>query len=142
VRNPHLADKDKDSCYAVFATDNLGFSPEWFSRIGGELYLAGLNSTMIPLPELATDVKVGTEAMSKMRNCAKDMIALTGGKDMEVLRESVVRVQHEQSQITDTNHQCSVSAQLQEVDDLLYAASPTTNSAVSKHAPAPKAVSF
>lgn len=43
--------------HAVFTThpSSCGFSPEIFSREGGEIYIAGLNSTEIPLPPRAED---------------------------------------------------------------------------------------
>jgi glycine/D-amino acid oxidase-like deaminating enzyme len=77
-------------CHAVFATDTLGFSPEWFARIGGELYLAGLNSTSIPLPDIATDVKANERAIEQLKQCAKVMMLNVPGKDFEVLREGLV----------------------------------------------------
>lgn len=91
VRNPfhQQAESDKEVCHAVFATDSLGFSPEWFSRVGGELYLAGLNTTMMPLPETATEVKAVDEAIEQMKQCAAEMIGAVDGKPMEVLRESL-----------------------------------------------------
>jgi glycine/D-amino acid oxidase-like deaminating enzyme len=76
-------------CHAVFATDTLGFSPEWFSRAEGELYLAGLNSTTIPLPEVATDAKVIPEVVKQMRDCAAAMIGVVDDKGVEVLREAL-----------------------------------------------------
>jgi hypothetical protein len=92
VRNPFYdaAESDKEVSHAVFATDSLGFSPEWFSRVGGELYLAGLNTTMTPLPETATEVKASTEAIEKLKQCAAEMIGAVDGKPIEVLRESLV----------------------------------------------------
>lgn len=91
VRNHfHTQDQaDAEVCHALFATDDIGFSPELFSRIGGELYLAGLNSTMIPLPENASDVKVNPEAIEQMKKCATEMIGAMDGKQMEVLREAL-----------------------------------------------------
>jgi hypothetical protein len=74
----------------VFATDTLGFSPEWFSRIGGELYLAGLNSTIVPLPELATDAKADPKAIEQMKQCATEMIGAVGERPMEVKRAALV----------------------------------------------------
>ncbi|KAJ4305141.1 hypothetical protein N0V90_000672 [Kalmusia sp. IMI 367209] len=92
VRNHfHTQDQaDAEVCHALFATDDIGFSPELFSRIGGELYLAGLNSTMIPLPENASDVKVNPEAIEQMKKCAAEMIGAVDGKQMEVLREALL----------------------------------------------------
>ncbi|CAO2647767.1 Nn.00g086890.m01.CDS01 [Neocucurbitaria sp. VM-36] len=91
VRNPHFnpAELDKEVCHAVFATDTLGFSPEWFARIGGELYLAGLNSTSIPLPDVATDVQASEKAIEQLKSCAKAMMVDVEGKDFEVLREGL-----------------------------------------------------
>ncbi|KAF2241632.1 FAD dependent oxidoreductase-like protein superfamily [Trematosphaeria pertusa] len=91
VRNPFwdVEEENKEICHAVFATDTLGFSPEWFSRIGGELYLAGLNSTMIPLPDVATDVEINPSAMEQLKDCAKAMVGTVDGKNMEVMREAL-----------------------------------------------------
>lgn len=77
-------------CHAVFATDTLGFSPEWFSRIGGELYLAGLNSTTIPLPDAGEQAKPNPVAIEQMKQCAAEMIGAVDGKQMEVKREALV----------------------------------------------------
>jgi len=92
VRNPHFKPEksDEEVCQAVFATDTLGFSPEWFARLGGELYVAGLNSTSIPLPDVATDVKASEKAVEQLKQCAKVMMMNVPGRDMEVLREGLV----------------------------------------------------
>jgi glycine/D-amino acid oxidase-like deaminating enzyme len=83
VRNHHLTPEQ-------VATDDVGFSPEMFSRIGGELYLAGLNSTTIPLPEQSSDLKVNPHAIEQMKKCAARIIGAVDGKEMEVLREALV----------------------------------------------------
>jgi hypothetical protein len=75
----------------VFATDTLGFSPEWFARLGGELYLGGLNSTTVPLPDIATDVRASEKAIEQLRQCAQVMILAVPDKEMEILREGLVR---------------------------------------------------
>lgn len=94
LRNPLSAPQPADeTCHAVFATDTLGFSPEWFARLGGELYLAGLNSTSIPLPDTATDVVASPKAIEQLKRCARAMMAgrdADGGGDIEVLREGLV----------------------------------------------------
>lgn len=91
IRNPQSKPDsfEKEICHAVFATDTLGFSPEWFSRAGGELYLAGLNSTSIILPEIATDVKASERAIEQLKQCAKAMMLNAPGKDIEILREAL-----------------------------------------------------
>jgi glycine/D-amino acid oxidase-like deaminating enzyme len=93
VRNPFFnpQELDKEVCHAVFATDTLGFSPEWFARIGGELYLAGLNSTSIPLPDVATDVVANEKSIGQLKSCARVMMVDNGsGKEFEVLRQGLV----------------------------------------------------
>ncbi|KAK4986058.1 hypothetical protein LTR66_007990 [Elasticomyces elasticus] len=50
-----------------------GFSPEIFSRIGGEIYVAGLNSSTIPLPEVATDAKIGSEEIEELKKNLSDV---------------------------------------------------------------------
>ncbi|KAF1933094.1 FAD dependent oxidoreductase [Didymella exigua CBS 183.55] len=94
VRNPFFdpqeREKEKDVCHAVFATDTLGFAPELFARVGGELYLAGLNSTNIPLPDVATDAVASEKAIAQLKTCARAMLADSGaGREMEVLREGL-----------------------------------------------------
>jgi len=90
LRNHFHTPSDEEICHAVFATDTLGFSPEYFSRAGGEVYLAGLNSTMIQLPETASDVKVIPEAIEQLKDCASRMMGTLEGREIEVLRESLV----------------------------------------------------
>ncbi|KAF2019636.1 FAD dependent oxidoreductase [Aaosphaeria arxii CBS 175.79] len=90
LKNPFFKELDEEEmCHAIFATDTLGFSPEWFSRAGGEVYLAGLNSTQIPLPDQATEVKCNPEAIQQMKECAKAMMGTVDNKELESIRESL-----------------------------------------------------
>jgi len=83
-------DDPKLPCHAVFSSDEEGFSPEIFSRSGGEIYLAGLNTTQLPLPTVASDAQPVPEAMEKLRAVALKMI--DGGlANYRVVRESLVR---------------------------------------------------
>ena len=78
-------------CHAVFATDTLGFSPELFSRPGGEIYIAGLNTTQVPLPEISADAKADESAMKKLKDYAALMLgSVNEGDELQVLRESLV----------------------------------------------------
>ena len=64
IKSPRWSkEHETKGCHAVFAADDLGFSPEIFSRLGEEVYITGLNSTSIPLPELSTDTKIQPEAI-------------------------------------------------------------------------------
>ena len=74
----------------MFATEDLGFSPEMFSRLGEEVYIAGLNSTSIPLPEPFTESKIQPEAIETLKQTAKRMLGRPGGDDdLLILRESL-----------------------------------------------------
>ena len=91
--------------HAVFTTHpvSCGFSPEIFSRHGGEIYIAGLNSTQIPLPSLAEDTSklMNKAEMDRLKAVA---VRLMGGlpdgcedstdeipntDDLEILREGL-----------------------------------------------------
>lgn len=91
LKNPHYnPETEENGCHAVFATDTLGFSPELFSRVGGEIYIAGLNTTQISLPDVATDIKPDGRAIKQLKDCAAVMVGLPeGGEGMHVLRESL-----------------------------------------------------
>lgn len=91
--------------HAVFTThpETCGFSPEMFSREGGEIYIAGLNSTQIPLPERAEGTaeyfdpkemerlkKVAVRLMGKLapgNDAADDQTPTTD--DLEIIREGL-----------------------------------------------------
>ncbi|KAF2086649.1 FAD dependent oxidoreductase [Saccharata proteae CBS 121410] len=91
LRSPRWsAGHEEEGCHAVFATDTLGFSPELFSRMGGEIYVAGLNSANIALPELATDVKITNSAAKQLKDVATLMLGQPGQQDdLQVLREGL-----------------------------------------------------
>ncbi|KAL1650268.1 hypothetical protein SLS58_001079 [Diplodia intermedia] len=90
LRSPRWTKEQEDlGCHAIFATDTLGFSPELFSRLTGEIYIAGLNTTQIPLPELASDVKAKGEAMKQLKDVAATMCGLPDKDDLEILREGL-----------------------------------------------------
>ncbi|KAL4801783.1 FAD dependent oxidoreductase [Aspergillus unguis] len=63
VRSPRYTDTHEQNAsgtsHAVFTTHppSCGFSPEIFSREGAEIYIAGLNSREIPVPERVEDLK-------------------------------------------------------------------------------------
>lgn len=91
LRSPRWSSEDESKgCHAIFATDTLGFSPELFSRLNGELYIAGLNTTMIPLPELASDVQPKEDAMKQLKDVAAALCASPEQQgDLEFLREGL-----------------------------------------------------
>lgn len=53
--------------------------------------MAGLNSTSIPLPDVATDVVASAKAIQQLKSCAKAMMMDNGaGREIEVLRQGLV----------------------------------------------------
>jgi len=82
--------KDDGGCHAVFTTDETGYSPEVFSRVGGEIYIAGLNSATMPLPERATDRKIDEKSIKVLKTTAKRLLGKDDGDDdLEILREGL-----------------------------------------------------
>ena len=74
----------------MFTTDEAGYSPEIFSRVGGEIYIAGLNSATLPLPERATDRMIDEESIEVLKTTAKRLLGNDNGDDdLEVLREGL-----------------------------------------------------
>jgi glycine/D-amino acid oxidase-like deaminating enzyme len=91
VKSPRWkTEHEEKGCHAVFTTDEAGFSPEIFSRIGGEIYVAGLNDASIPLPVLATDSKIDENSIAQLQNTTKLLLGLSGGvDDLEIVRKGL-----------------------------------------------------
>ncbi|MCJ1363116.1 hypothetical protein MMC16_002223 [Acarospora aff. strigata] len=89
------SDQEQEGTHAVFTTDSLGFSPEIFSRSttggGGEIYIAGLNSSSIPLPALATETRIDDEAIEQLMAVSAKLLGLPGQEvsDLEVVRKGL-----------------------------------------------------
>ncbi|KAI1337110.1 FAD dependent oxidoreductase [Xylariaceae sp. FL0016] len=93
LRSPRWTkEHEAHGCHAVFMASEPGYSPEIFSRIGGHIYIAGLNSATEPLPPLATDAKanISKKAIQRLRDTAKEVLGpSTGDDDLEVVREGL-----------------------------------------------------
>ena len=89
LRSPRCtAAHERDGCPAVSATDSAGFSPELFSRLGGDIHIAGLNSTDTPVPEVAMDATVDAAAVEALRTVSSRLLRAPDAEvDLEVLRE-------------------------------------------------------
>lgn len=83
--------KATTTCHAIFSTDGAGFSPELFSRIGGNIYIAGLNSPSTPLPPLPGQAPISAEAIARLKSTAARIItdSSDSGSDLEVVREGL-----------------------------------------------------
>jgi glycine/D-amino acid oxidase-like deaminating enzyme len=92
--NDSLARAD---CHAVFTTlPGEDFSPEIFSRVGSEIYIAGLNDASIPLPERPEAAVIDTKCVGKLQAVARKLLGTQGvelelgsGEDLKVLRQGL-----------------------------------------------------
>ena len=73
------------SCYSIYTTDPQDYSPEFYARLPGHVYLCGLNSSSYPLPKLPTERIIDSKSTSILKATAKRLM----GEDIEILRESV-----------------------------------------------------
>lgn len=91
VRTPRWRKEHEDGgCHAVFTTDEAGFSPEIFSRLGGNIYVAGLNDASIPLPALATDSQIDEASVAQLLTTSKLLLGNLGNTDdLEVVRKGL-----------------------------------------------------
>jgi glycine/D-amino acid oxidase-like deaminating enzyme len=77
---------EEQGCHAVFTTDESGYSPEIFSRMSEEIYIAGLNSSVIPLPRIATESQLNRKSINTLKKTAENLLGVHG---VEVLREGL-----------------------------------------------------
>ncbi|EED14220.1 FAD dependent oxidoreductase superfamily [Talaromyces stipitatus ATCC 10500] len=107
VRSPrhtllHEHDQYKGKAHAVFTTlpeEHGGFSPEICSREGAEIYIAGLNSSEIPLPARAEGSKaiMDEKQMALLRKVAVQFLgklasseeSIENEDDLEIIREGL-----------------------------------------------------
>lgn len=89
LRSPRWTKKHEQAgCHAIFASARKGFSPEIFSRIGEEVYIAGLNSSGIELPHVATEAVIDQDSIQELKTVAARYLGEREG-DIEVLREGL-----------------------------------------------------
>ncbi|KAL2149961.1 hypothetical protein VTH82DRAFT_7637 [Thermothelomyces myriococcoides] len=85
---------ESKGCHAVFTTHRQGFCPEIFSRLGGHIYISGLNSSTLPLPDAAAGKAAPYRAdLAQLRQAAREILG-TGAEDdndddLEVVREGL-----------------------------------------------------
>ncbi|RDW66919.1 hypothetical protein BP5796_09668 [Coleophoma crateriformis] len=78
------------SCHAIFTRDPQGYSPEVFSRLGGEIYIAGLNSDAIPVPELATASTINENAIIALLATSRRLLGRShDDAEIEILRKGL-----------------------------------------------------
>ncbi|KAL8707666.1 MAG: hypothetical protein Q9220_007328 [cf. Caloplaca sp. 1 TL-2023] len=82
------ADEKLPPCHALFTSDPIGsYAPELFSRLpSGHIYIAGLNSSDLPLPALATERVIDPKAIDVLKGTAERLL---GKGTFAVERESL-----------------------------------------------------
>ncbi|KAF2724902.1 FAD dependent oxidoreductase [Polychaeton citri CBS 116435] len=92
VKSPRWAQEHEASgCHAIFSTSQDGFSPEIFSRVGEEIYLAGLNDSTIPLPESPDKAPIDPQAIAALKRVAGRLLGKDGTdvSDLQMMREGL-----------------------------------------------------
>ena len=95
-------ENNNPTCHAIYTTTQTSgigeWSPEIYSRSGGEIYIAGLNDATLPLPRLATDRILEPEKLDVVLREAKRCIGVDGvdgvdgvnkGNEIQVLRQGL-----------------------------------------------------
>ncbi|EPS42774.1 hypothetical protein H072_3249 [Dactylellina haptotyla CBS 200.50] len=75
-------------CNAVFASiSGVSWHPEFFTRVNGDIYFAGVNSSKIPLPAIATEVKEKQSDIKELIDLAEVLVNQGGnGGDIVPMR--------------------------------------------------------
>lgn len=91
VRSPGWSKEHEwDGCHAIFTRDEDGFGPELFSRIGGEIYISGVNDASLELPELATESKIEEIAIDKLKKAAQRFLGTPEKpEEIEIVRKGL-----------------------------------------------------
>jgi glycine/D-amino acid oxidase-like deaminating enzyme len=86
VRTKRWKGEEGEKCHAVFSVAGEGFAAEMFSRVGGEVWLGGLNGGELELPEGSTGrARVVEGPAEKVREAARRLL----GGDVEIVREGL-----------------------------------------------------
>jgi glycine/D-amino acid oxidase-like deaminating enzyme len=78
-------------CHALYTTAEPGYSPEIYARIGGHIYVAGLNSATLPLPEAeGGKARPRQGDIARLKETAAELLGPeVGAGDLEVVREGL-----------------------------------------------------
>lgn len=87
VKSPRWSkEHETNECHAVFTTDKVGYSPKIFSRMGEEIYIAGLISSSLALPALATETNIDEASIRKLMTTAQRLLGVDE-KEVEIVRK-------------------------------------------------------
>jgi len=78
LRSPHWKATEPPAatrCHAIFTTDSeANCEPGIFSRAGGDIYLAGLDTKAIPVPEVASEVQPEPSSIEVLLRLARRLL--------------------------------------------------------------------
>ena len=67
--------RPRTGCHAIFTTHSeANTSLELFSRAGGDIYLAGVNTTTVPVPENASEVRPEPTSIEVLIQAARELL--------------------------------------------------------------------
>lgn len=89
VRSSSWPDGNEQGCHAVFTTEESGYSPEIFSRASGEIYVAGVNSSVIPLPDLPGESTINEDDIRTLEKTAQRILVTDKDKNLEIVRKGL-----------------------------------------------------
>lgn len=88
VRCTNWGNENEADCHAIFTTE-ASYSPEIFSRANGEIYIAGMNFSTLPLPNLPGESEIDADAIRALQSSAERLLVAEKDGDLETVRKGL-----------------------------------------------------
>jgi glycine/D-amino acid oxidase-like deaminating enzyme len=88
VRSTNWGDEKEADCHAIFTTE-ASYSPEIFSRANGEIYIAGMNFSTLPLPNLPGESEIEADAIRALQSSAERLLVAEKDGGLETVRKGL-----------------------------------------------------
>lgn len=89
IKSPRWTKSDEGAGFHSIYCTLDGFSPEIYGRMGEELYIAGLNSSTILLPELATGSELEDDTIKQLQKVSQELLGVDDVDDLEIVRKGL-----------------------------------------------------
>ncbi|KAK0749608.1 FAD dependent oxidoreductase [Schizothecium vesticola] len=95
LRSPRWKGVEGDECHAIYTTHGEGFAPEIYARLGGDIFIGGVNSSDLPVPEVPGKAEVYGREIARLKKTTKALLGSTeadGGSDdsdLEIVRQAL-----------------------------------------------------
>lgn len=95
LRSPRWKGAEGDECHAIYTTHGEWFAPEIYARLGGEIFIGGVNSSELPVPEVPGKVVVSGGGIDRLKKTTKALLGSTGAdgsaddSDLQVVRQAL-----------------------------------------------------